>query len=88
MKKSICILEIGLLLLLSLVFSLATGLERQQQRISDSMVRLHVVAASDQKLDQDIKLKVGYVCLKDIRFKQCLFKYINFFKSGTVLVTA
>ena len=58
MKKSICITEMGLLMLLALVFSLSTGLERQQQRISDSLVRLHVVAASDQKEDQDIKLQV------------------------------
>ena len=58
MKKSVCMAEIGLLLLLALVFSAATGLERQQQRISDSMIRLHVVASSDDPEDQDIKLKV------------------------------
>lgn len=58
MKKSVCMVEIGLLLLLALVFSAATGLERQQQRISDSMIRLHVVANSDAPADQDIKLKV------------------------------
>ena len=55
MKKSVCMVEIGLLLLLALVFSAATGLERQQQRISDSMIRLHVVANSDAPMDQDIK---------------------------------
>lgn len=58
MRKSVCIIEMGLLLLLALVFSAATGLERQQQRISDSMIRLHVVAASDDPADQDIKLHV------------------------------
>lgn len=58
MRKSVCIIEMGLLLLLALVFSAATGLERQQQRISDSMIRLHVVAASDDPTDQDIKLHV------------------------------
>ena len=58
MRKSVCMVEIGLLLLLALVFSAATGLERQQQRISDSMIRLHVVANSDDPKDQDIKLKV------------------------------
>ena len=58
MRKSVCIIEMGLLLLLALVFSVATGLERQQQRISDSMIRLHVVAASDDPADQDIKLHV------------------------------
>ena len=57
-KKSVCCIEIGLLLLLSLLFSAAAGLERQQQRISDSMIRLHVVAASDSDYDQDIKLRV------------------------------
>ncbi len=58
MKKSCICVEMGLLLLLSLLFSVATGLERQQQRISDSLVRLHVVAASDSREDQDIKLQV------------------------------
>lgn len=58
MKKSVCMIEMGLLLLLALVFSLATGLERQQQRISDSLVRLHVVGSSNDQRDQDIKLLV------------------------------
>ena len=58
MRKSIFMIEMGLLLLLALVFSMSTALERQQQRISDSLVRLHVVAASDAQTDQDIKLRV------------------------------
>ena len=67
MKKSVCMVEIGLLLLLALVFSAATGLERQQQRISDSMIRLHVVANSDTPADQDIKLKVRDAVLAEAR---------------------
>ena len=67
MKKSVCCIEIGLLLLLSLVFSAAAGLERQQQRISDSMIRLHVVAASDSDYDQDIKLRVRDAVLAQAR---------------------
>ncbi len=67
MQKSVCIIEIALLLLLALVFSAATGLERQQQRISDSMIRLHVVAASDDPVDQDIKLQVRDAVLAEAR---------------------
>ncbi len=67
MQKSVCIIEIALLLLLALVFSAATGLERQQQRISDSMIRLHVVAASDDPADQDIKLQVRDAVLSEAR---------------------
>lgn len=65
MRKSVCIIEMGLLLLLALVFSAATGLERQQQRISDSVIRLHVVANSDDPADQAIKLKVRDAVLSD-----------------------
>ena len=67
MQKSVCIIEIALLLLLALVLSAATGLERQQQRISDSMIRLHVVAASDDPADQDIKLQVRDAVLAEAR---------------------
>lgn len=65
MRKSVCIIEMGLLLFFALVFSAATGLERQQQRISDSMIRLHVVANSDNPGDQAIKLKVRDAVLSD-----------------------
>ena len=65
MRKSVCIIEMGLLLFLALVFSAATGLEQQQQRISDSMIRLHVVANSDNPGDQAIKLKVRDAVLSD-----------------------
>ena len=55
----------GLLLFFALVFSAATGLERQQQRISDSMIRLHVVANSDNPGDQAIKFNVRDAVLSD-----------------------
>lgn len=58
MTKRRCILEISFLLLLAALFAWGTALERQQQRISNSMLRLHVVAASDSKTDQDMKLQV------------------------------
>lgn len=47
-----------MLLLLAVLFAWGTALERQQQRIADSMVRLHVVGASDSRTDQSIKEKV------------------------------
>lgn len=65
MKKSACMVKLGLLLLLALAFSLATGLERQQQRISDSLVRLHVVGSSNDRRDQDIKLLVRDAVLQE-----------------------
>lgn len=65
MRKSVCIIEMGLLLFFALVFSAATGLERQQQRISDSMIRLHVVANSDNPGDQGIKFNVRDAVLSD-----------------------
>lgn len=58
MSKRTCIMEISFLLLLALAFAWATALERQQQRIANSMLRLHVVAASDREQDQEQKLLV------------------------------
>ena len=57
MKKYVCP-ELLILLLLAVFLSGFTALERQQQRISDCMIRLHVVANSDSKEDQDVKLQV------------------------------
>ena len=66
MKKSACMVKLGLLLLLALAFSLATGLERQQQRISDSLVRLHVVGRlNDRDRIKDIKLLVWDAVLQE-----------------------
>ncbi len=58
MTKRACKLEIGFLLLLALLFAWGTALEHQQQRIADSMLRLHVVGASNSESDQRIKLQV------------------------------
>ena len=51
-------LELALLVGLAILFAFCTALERQQQSISDTLIRLHVVANSDQKSDQAMKLLV------------------------------
>lgn len=58
MKKLFRCPELYVLLCLAVLLSIATGLERKQQSISDQMLRLHVVANSDSTLDQSVKLKV------------------------------
>lgn len=50
--------ELGSLLLLASFFAFGTALERQQQDISNKLLRLHVVANSDSDTDQTLKLKV------------------------------
>ncbi len=55
----------GSLLLLSAFFAFGTALERQQQDISDKLLRLHVVANSDSDTDQALKLKVRDAVLKE-----------------------
>ena len=50
--------EIIFLLILAGFFAWGTALENQQQRISNEMVRLHVVANSDSEEDQALKLEV------------------------------
>ena len=52
------VIELVLLVGLALFFALCTSLERQQQRISDALIRLHVVANSDNEEDQAVKLLV------------------------------
>lgn len=47
-----------MLILLAVLFSWGTALEKQQQRIAGAVVRLHVVANSDSDADQTIKLRV------------------------------
>ena len=56
--------ELGALLLLALFFAFGTALERQQQDISDRILRLHVVANSDSEADQALKLKVRDAVLR------------------------
>lgn len=58
MKCKLFCPELLVLLLIAVVLSYFTALERQQQRISDGLVRLHVVADSDSPEDQSIKLQV------------------------------
>lgn len=58
MKKKTCVMEIVFLLILAVIFAFGTALERQQQEISNSMIRLHVKANSDSQQDQAVKLLV------------------------------
>lgn len=57
-QKKRCIVELALLLVLAAVFAWGTALERQQQALSGQLIRLHVVANSDSREDQNIKLQV------------------------------
>lgn len=57
--------ELGLLLVLAVFFALGTALERQQQDISNRILRLHVVANSDSGEDQTLKLKVRDAVLEE-----------------------
>jgi stage II sporulation protein R len=66
MKVKNCVIEMGLLLLLAALLAWGTALERQQQRISGSLIRLHVVAASDSQEDQEIKLQVRDAVLAEL----------------------
>lgn len=50
--------ELGLLCGLVLVLLLGLWLEREQSDLSDSVLRLHVLANSDSETDQELKLKV------------------------------
>lgn len=57
-KRRIYVLELFFLSLLAALFAWGTALERQQQALSDHLIRLHVVANSDGALDQQQKLIV------------------------------
>ena len=57
-KRNMFAPELGVLLILAVLLSWATALERQQQELSSHMIRLHVVANSDSQRDQTIKLAV------------------------------
>ena len=58
MNKRKCIGASAALLLIAILLAAGTALERQQQRISDAMIRIHVVANSDSEQDQQTKLTV------------------------------
>lgn len=57
--------ELALLLLLALILGFATSLEKQQQRIAGSLIRLHISANSDSREDQQIKLQVRDAVLEE-----------------------
>ena len=50
--------EVSLLLALSLSLCLGTWAQGRQSAISSKLVRLHVVAASDEEAEQALKLRV------------------------------
>lgn len=56
MKKRV--ISIALLLGCVLMFASAAVLQTEQQRLSEKLIRLHVVANSDSAHDQQIKLRV------------------------------
>ena len=58
LQKRKITMEMVLLLGIAALLAWGTALERQQQRISDAMIRMHVVANSDSAADQEIKLRV------------------------------
>lgn len=64
MKKKHIPIECFLLLLVAGLLAWGTSLEKQQQRISGNILRLHVVAASDEEADQEVKLKVRDAVLR------------------------
>lgn len=67
MKKQRIIqgIELGSLMLLAAFFAFGTALERQQQDISNRVLRLHVVANSDSEADQALKYKVRDAVLSE-----------------------
>lgn len=53
------------LMIVSVLVLLNGFIVARQQKLADKMVRLHVVAASDQEIDQEIKLLVRDVVLQE-----------------------
>lgn len=77
MRKK-CILECVMLMVLAVMLAWGTGLERQQQRIADEIIRLHVIANSDSERDQWVKMQVrdtvlstAEILLRDSGNAQC-----------------
>lgn len=58
-------IELGLLLALAVLLAYGTALERQQQRISNQIIRLHVVANSNSEEDQITKEQVRNAVLRE-----------------------
>lgn len=57
--------ELGLLLVLAVIFAVGTSLERQQQALAGKLIRLHVVANSDSLADQSVKQNVRDAVLRE-----------------------
>lgn len=58
MQNRTCVLEMTILLILAVLLSFGTILERQQQKLSGNVIRLHIRANSDLPEDQTLKLQV------------------------------
>lgn len=58
--------ELALILALGITFLCGATLSREQEALSDKLIRLHVVANSDSKADQALKLKVRDRILEDV----------------------
>lgn len=78
------VIELVLLVGLALFFALCTSLERQQQRISDALIRLHVVANSDNEEDQAVKLLVRDAVLEQA---QALLEQADSKESAQIILT-
>lgn len=51
-------LEIAILMIIAIIFTYAAGVSIKQDQISNGILRLHVLANSDTKHDQEVKLIV------------------------------
>lgn len=60
-----CWVELAVLLALAVILAWGTTLERQQQALSEKLIRLHVVASSDSEADQRIKQDVRDAVLRE-----------------------
>ncbi len=58
--------ELALILALGITFLCGATLSREQEALSDKLIRLHVVANSDSEADQALKLKVRDRILEDV----------------------
>ncbi len=65
LQKTIQLARLALLILLAVLLAFGTALERQQQSIAGGLIRLHVVANSDEPEDQRIKLRVRDAVLSE-----------------------
>ena len=59
--------EIALIMAIGVTLIYGAGLMRQQQRLSDNLIRLHVIANSDLQEDQELKLIVRDRVLAEIK---------------------